>query len=179
MGQSFKTIVKRKNHETDFKCEEPKNLNRFSVLKVEDDQMENNNSAIIIEMPSNDLNREKKKKKKTKNQKNRISQEIQLPKSKQEKDQPSPSEEIFPILRCRKCWKTHFPSRNICQRIVSKEFDMEYPVEASFKPNVLDSATLNILLYCIKYLELKSLIDIKCTCNKNKTEVPPEDYSEN
>ena len=167
------TSVKPKEPKKEIKCEELKTFNRFSVLTNEEVHVEDNNPAGFCEIISNKFKKDSKIKE-TRNKK-RSKEKEQLFDIKQKRDEPETSEDKFPILRCHNCWKTHFPSRKICQRLISGEFENEYPVEASSKPTVLDSDFLNILLYCIEYLELKSLIDTKCTCQKNQAVLPSQD----
>ena len=166
------TTVKPKEHDKEIKYGELKTFNRFSVLEIKESHVEDNNPAGICEIIQNNF--KKKSKKKNKKKKKGSEEKVQLFDIKQEKYELGKSEDKYPILRCHKCWKTHFPSRKICQRLISREFENEHPVETSSKPTVFDSKTLNILSYCIEYLELKSLIDIKCTCQKDQPLEPTE-----
>ena len=139
-------------------------FNKFSILKNEEVNVKDN-SCESLDIPPNNFEqnvKEKKKRKKKEQRKNKVN----MFKIKQIENELNNSNDQVPILRCYNCLKTHFPSKKICQLWISKELKNGNLPETKLKPVLLETETLNLLLYSIKYLELKNLIDVKCTCKE-------------
>ena len=168
------------------KCETFLSKNIFLILENEESKTENNLDEDVEISPKQSKKKiiykekkkkiEKKKREKKKREKKKEKERISAIK-KNEKELKIIRDEL-PILRCYNCKKSHFPLKKFCNWTIARELRNTMLEELRPEPILLDEETMGVIIYSIKYLEMKTAhITCTSTCDESVKAHSSEDIS--